>query len=163
MSARLERIRVVSTALLAFHFIRPRLDWVPHVPSAERGQSRTGATYAEAHAMVYGSDETYPGESAERAEAEQRREEAMADMAKLVPLVRVTSELEETRQRLEYVRHQRDELAKVARATLLFYRSSPWTSQYADEWRALTGRKEATTKALCDFIRETLEGVGVTP
>lgn len=42
------------------------------------------------------------------------------------------------------------------RAVLLFHESGPWTDEKRRMWFDLTGRHEATTKALCDFVREAL-------
>jgi hypothetical protein len=38
-------------------------------------------------------------------------------------------------------------------ATLLFHSSSPWDDTKAARWSELTGSTDATTKALCDFLR----------
>lgn len=44
---------------------------------------------------------------------------------------------------------------RALRAVLLFY-SPDWSGAQQREWEELTGRKEATTRALCDFVREVL-------
>lgn len=53
---------------------------------------------------------------------------------------------------VEYVRN----LEKVASAIICFHSGLPWTKETQASWEALTGRKEATTKSLCDFAREVL-------
>lgn len=44
----------------------------------------------------------------------------------------------------------------LLRAVLLFHRGGPWTADDSRMWSALTGKDEATTRALCDAIREAL-------
>ena len=43
-------------------------------------------------------------------------------------------------------------------ATLLFHSGGMWGESKRDRWLELTGRGEATTKALCDRLREILAG-----
>jgi hypothetical protein len=45
-------------------------------------------------------------------------------------------------------------VAKLAAAVLLFHRGGPWTMDDMKAWEALTGSREVTTKALCDFARK---------
>jgi hypothetical protein len=45
---------------------------------------------------------------------------------------------------------------RLARAVLLFYQGARWSEDNQDEWTALTGSTEATTKALGDLAREVL-------
>jgi hypothetical protein len=42
---------------------------------------------------------------------------------------------------------------RLARAVLLFHRGGRWTEDDQEMWEALTGAKDATTKALCDLAR----------
>lgn len=42
------------------------------------------------------------------------------------------------------------------RAVLLFHRDGPWGGEEQEEWERLTGRTDATTKALCDAVRAAL-------
>jgi hypothetical protein len=42
---------------------------------------------------------------------------------------------------------------RLARAVLLFHRGGPWTKNDQEMWEALTGAKDATTKALCELAR----------
>lgn len=39
---------------------------------------------------------------------------------------------------------------------LLFHQGGPWTEEDRAKWVAITGKDEATTKVMCDTIRETL-------
>ncbi len=41
-------------------------------------------------------------------------------------------------------------------AVLLFHSGSPWTPEKQAQWKTLTGADEATTKVLCDQVREAL-------
>ena len=41
-------------------------------------------------------------------------------------------------------------------AVLLFHSDSPWTSEKRQQWKALTGTDEATTRNLCDTVRIAL-------
>lgn len=43
----------------------------------------------------------------------------------------------------------------LLRAVLLFYSGGGWDEDQARRWRELTGKTEATTRALCDAIRES--------
>lgn len=45
---------------------------------------------------------------------------------------------------------------RTLRAVLLFYAPGPWTTAKLNEWDGLTGCREATTKNLCDLVREAL-------
>jgi hypothetical protein len=47
-------------------------------------------------------------------------------------------------------------LRDAAEATLLFHQASRWDDECAARWRELTGVREATTRALCDFVRRCL-------
>lgn len=47
-------------------------------------------------------------------------------------------------------------LENVAHALLLFYSVGPWDEDKARQWKLLTGRTEATSKALGDFARAAL-------
>lgn len=42
-------------------------------------------------------------------------------------------------------------------AVLLFHGGGMWMQSDADRWLAITGRPEATSRVLCDFIRQTLK------
>lgn len=42
------------------------------------------------------------------------------------------------------------------KAVLLFYRAGPWDDAVRSDWTYLTGKTEATTKALCDAVRAAL-------
>lgn len=50
----------------------------------------------------------------------------------------------------------RQRLARLARAILLFHQGGPWTAEDSREWELLTGSTEATTKTLCDFAEHLL-------
>lgn len=41
-------------------------------------------------------------------------------------------------------------------APLLFHGAEPWGDAKVKRWERLTGRGEATTRALCDFVRQVL-------
>lgn len=58
------------------------------------------------------------------------------------------------------VERQRDALRNVVEAMLLFYSGSPWSALKAEQWLALVGQREATTRALCDMAHEALTGLG---
>jgi len=45
---------------------------------------------------------------------------------------------------------------RCCRALLMFHSGEPWTPERQSEWNLLTGGADATTKGLCDFVRETL-------
>jgi hypothetical protein len=47
-------------------------------------------------------------------------------------------------------------LVAALRLPLLFHSGAPWTEERRLEWRSLTGSYEATTKVMCDAIREAL-------
>jgi hypothetical protein len=65
--------------------------------------------------------------------------------------------LEQLGEKIETANAQRRRLLNCAKATLLFHSGSPWSHAKADEWKEITGKDEATTRVLCDFIREQLE------
>ena len=46
------------------------------------------------------------------------------------------------------------------RAVLLFHGDAYWSAERRAEWLALTGRKDATTRALCDTVRAVLGDAG---
>jgi hypothetical protein len=48
-------------------------------------------------------------------------------------------------------------------AVLLFHSGGPWTHERRTRWQFLTGYAEATTKILCDVVREALRGMESTP
>lgn len=52
---------------------------------------------------------------------------------------------------------EQDKLIRACKATLLFHRGGAWTPEVRVEWQLLTNKAEATTKSLCDFIREVLD------
>lgn len=52
-----------------------------------------------------------------------------------------------------------DRLRNACRAVLLFHSSGPWDETKARRWRDLTGQTDATTKSLCDAVREALVDV----
>jgi hypothetical protein len=47
------------------------------------------------------------------------------------------------------------ESERLARAVLLFH-GSDWSDEKREQWIALTGQREATTRVLCDLARRTL-------
>ncbi len=51
---------------------------------------------------------------------------------------------------------QRDALKAACEATLLFYRNGSWDGNKQAQWKDLTGEEEATTKSLCDAVRNAL-------
>ena len=54
-------------------------------------------------------------------------------------------------------RTRRTRLRKKAMlAVLLFHGGGEWTNAKREEWKRLTGKDEATTKVLCDYIRSAL-------
>lgn len=59
--------------------------------------------------------------------------------------------------KVDAANEQRRALFNAAKATLLFHSGGPWSNARRDEWLELTGREEATTRNLCDFVREQLE------
>lgn len=65
--------------------------------------------------------------------------------------------MESLGKRIDRAVEQRRMLKDIAKATLLFHSGSPWSAAKSEEWKQLTGRDEATTRQLCDFIREQLE------
>ncbi len=46
---------------------------------------------------------------------------------------------------------------KFSRAVELFHGGDPWNAAMSEEWKALTGVEEVTTKTLCDFARRLKE------
>ena len=54
---------------------------------------------------------------------------------------------------------KQEKLENALKATLLFHMSSHWDETSRKAWKRLTGRDAATTRTLCDFIRETLADV----
>lgn len=56
-----------------------------------------------------------------------------------------------------------DEVVRIVEAVLLFHSGSLWTPEKQERWRALTGRTEATSKALCDWLREVRARHDVQP
>jgi hypothetical protein len=46
---------------------------------------------------------------------------------------------------------------RLARAVLLFHRGGAWTVQDREDWQVLTGKRDCTTRALCDFARQILD------
>lgn len=73
-------------------------------------------------------------------------------------------ELPKLRSDNERLKRERDQLANVAKALLLFHRSGPWTLEMRAEWDRLTGREhyfdDVTSRSLCDFARAALALVG---
>lgn len=47
-------------------------------------------------------------------------------------------------------------LRDACEAVLMFHSGGAWDAARAEEWLALTGSNEATTKALCDFVRKAV-------
>lgn len=47
-------------------------------------------------------------------------------------------------------------MRNALRLVLLFFAGGEWTQERRDEWRRLTGTREATTKVLCDHVRSAL-------
>lgn len=47
-----------------------------------------------------------------------------------------------------------EKLVAACEATLMFYQS--WSPEWQEKWDALTGSYDASTKGLCDFVREVL-------
>lgn len=50
------------------------------------------------------------------------------------------------------------ELEKALQLPLLFHNSYIWTKERSDEWEAITGTTDVTTKQMCDHIRMALAG-----
>lgn len=48
------------------------------------------------------------------------------------------------------------DMYEALQATLLFHSASPWDCEKQNRWRELTGKDEATTRALCDLVRAAL-------
>lgn len=55
-----------------------------------------------------------------------------------------------------YAEGRRDGASDIGRATILFHGGGEWSAEKANEWYCLTGTDEATSKVLCDFIRQCL-------
>lgn len=53
------------------------------------------------------------------------------------------------------------DLARVARATLLFLSAGSWGQKEQTEWEELTGRRDATSRALAECAREALKNAGI--
>ena len=51
-------------------------------------------------------------------------------------------------------------MASSLQAVLLFHRGGVWDDDARREWKNLTGRDDASTKSMCDTIRETLRLAG---
>ena len=49
------------------------------------------------------------------------------------------------------------QLRHALELVLLYHSGGEWTPEKDNTWVTSTGRAEATTKALCDFVRQTLE------
>lgn len=47
-------------------------------------------------------------------------------------------------------------LIQAIEAVLMFHSGEPWDSAKSCQWSYLTQNRDATTKGLCDFLRETL-------
>jgi hypothetical protein len=55
-----------------------------------------------------------------------------------------------------------DALCRVIDAVLLFHAGHPWTPERQAQWEEMVGRgRPASTRALCDFLRETARAGGV--
>lgn len=50
-------------------------------------------------------------------------------------------------------------LRDACRAVLLFHSGADWNEERRNEWHALTGEDEATTKILCGTVRRALAGI----
>jgi hypothetical protein len=48
------------------------------------------------------------------------------------------------------------QLLKLPEAVVLFHKGGVWTVGDGERWRDLTGREEATSRALCDFASELI-------
>lgn len=48
---------------------------------------------------------------------------------------------------------QLSDAERLARAVLLFHRGGPWSAWDSEVWRVLTGSRDVTAKALCNFAR----------
>lgn len=48
-------------------------------------------------------------------------------------------------------------LREAVEAVLMFHSAGPWDTQKLNRWDGLTKHAEATTKGLCDYLRECLE------
>lgn len=59
--------------------------------------------------------------------------------------------------KIEEANTQRRGLINACKAVLMFHRGGPWSEAMRDEWKALTGADEASTRTLCEFVREQLE------
>lgn len=54
-------------------------------------------------------------------------------------------------------------LEDACKAALMFHDGEAWSISRQREWLELTGKESATTKTLCDFIRECLAKAKGTP
>lgn len=43
---------------------------------------------------------------------------------------------------------------KLARGVLLYFNTSPWTSEHQEMWELVTGTKDTNAKNLCDLARK---------
>ena len=53
-----------------------------------------------------------------------------------------------------------DKAYDMLEAVLLFHSGGHWDKERRDRWRMLVGEKEASTRIMCDKIRELLMEVG---
>ena len=56
---------------------------------------------------------------------------------------------------MERTRNQ--DMLKACKATLLFHSGKAWDDPSRESWFNLTQSTEATTKVLCDFVRDAIE------
>ena len=56
---------------------------------------------------------------------------------------------------------QIERLLGACAAVLMFFHGGEWTAERRAEWKRITGSDEATTKVLCDHIRN-VSGAGVS-
>lgn len=83
------------------------------------------------------------------------RGEKSVDAMPIAARQRVT--IDQLATKIDEANQQRRGLIKAAKATLLFHSGAPWTPQKSAEWRELTGGDDATSHALCNFVRTQLE------
>lgn len=53
-----------------------------------------------------------------------------------------------------------DRMQTALEAVLLFYSPAPWDLCKQNRWFQITGSREATTRVLCDHIRQVLGAAG---
>lgn len=94
--------------------------------------------------------QTGPGTYAITEAGEQRVAEMRVDVRQAVTLEQLAAKIEQANE-------QRRGLIKAAKATLMFHQGGPWSQANREAWLELTGREEASTRSLCDFVREQLE------